>query len=151
MLKLKLQVNDEGNLVSQCGVSLDAPRVKVTTSMDKVGKTRSSSKIKFDTAVIELGRMEMPKGISLTVNPIKGLFKQYHVMTTESNLSFKGNCDISLPVIALESTSINAGIPIAEVSLCFTSDASLWTRLQVLLGLVKHVRIKDDEQETSSD
>lgn len=148
-MKIKVQVNDKGELLSQCGVSLDAPKAVVSTSLNKVGKTKSSSKIKFDTAVIALGRAELPEDISLTIIPNKELFKHYHIILAENFLHFEGNCSIDIPVIALDNTTINAGTPIAKISLAYTKKASLWKRLCLILGKVQFIKILQDEQQAS--
>jgi len=151
MTKIKIQVNDEGMLTTQCGISLEAPRAVIVASLNKVGKTRSSSKIKFDTTMIALGKAKLPKGMCLEIVPNKDLLKRYNIIPAGSCFHFKGDCELSLPVIALDNTAISAGTPIAEVSLSFTNEASLWTRLRFLFSNVKVLKMEQDEQEDARD
>jgi len=147
MLKVKL-INKhkiDNVLTSSCGISFDGPKVDLTTSMNKVGKIKTSQKIRFDSATIDLGvSAEIPEGLNLMLIPNSDLFHKYGVLVTSTFQLYSGTTkELKISVVALKDTAIKAGEPIAKIAIVLSDNASFWTKLQYMFNKVK---IITDEQ-----
>lgn len=133
---LEIKVNRiERYLKSTCGIAFNSPKVDVSFAVNKIGKQKTTSKVKFDNAIIDLGIVaSIPKGLELIVIPKPDLFTKYGLIPVNSNLVYTGdNQELTIPVIALNSTAINAETEIATYTVRLSPDAPFLTRLQYLL------------------
>lgn len=143
-MKIKLS-KASWELCSCCGISFDGPRSDVNIAKNKVGKTKTSSKIRFDSTLIQTGvSAEIPEGLELVVVPNSDLFHKYGVIPATSCLIYTGTVEeLTMPVIAMKSTSISAGTPIATIKVKLSNDASIWTKIKYIF-----TRIEIDEPST---
>jgi hypothetical protein len=143
---LNIKVNKlEKELKAICGIAFNSPKVDVSFSINKIGKQKTTSKIKFDNVVIDLGiTASIPEGLELIITPKPELFDKYGLIPVNSNLIYSGNDQkLSIQVIALTSTAINAGTEVATYSIRLSPNASLATRLKYLLFGCKFIEDGD--------
>lgn len=126
-------------LKSTCGIAFSAPQVSIKTTTNKVGKTKSSSKIKFDSSIIKLGiTANIPRGLQLVVIPNSNLYHKYGLLPVVSYQVYSGETpELSIPVIAFNDTAISSEAEVGKVVVRLSANASLWTKLQYLFNKVK--------------
>ena len=79
---LEIKVNRiERYLKSTCGIAFNSPKVDVSFAINKIGKQKTTSKVKFDNAIIDLGIVaSIPKGLELIVIPKPDLLDRKSVV-----------------------------------------------------------------------
>lgn len=138
MLEVKLINQFDSTLRSCCGVVFNSPTTLINISNNKVGKTKTNSKIKFDSGMINTNTSAIiPNGLELVIIPNTNLYKKYGVIPATAYQVYTGDIsEINLPVIALKDSSIKVGDPIAKIEVRLSATASWKTKLQYILGRV---------------
>lgn len=129
--KINKTNKDDVVLKSTCGIAFSAPQVSVKTTTNKVGKTKSSSKIKFDSSIIKLGiTANIPKGLQLVIIPNSNLYHKYGLLPVTSYQIYSGETpELSIPVIAFNDTAISSETEVGNIIVRLSANASLWTKL----------------------